>query len=280
MPSVHTDLDTVFKIRLEQEEMRTAADRHFAVMEERINSLTQSKEAAEASAELWKAEALRPRNKRGSIAIETLLPQTRSRLKGTPRQATDVPGPSSVRTEGRINPNLKGIVDCHNMEVNLLKEMRLKDVNGRIEAEKEVEKLKVEMARLAMSQRQKGTNLKTRMDEVADTFTYKPPCPPSSKKKAAPVGIEANDRDGLLQMEKKNLRRKNKEEIQEICREEGVPYTTLEPTKEAIATRRVEKAFGVEDQNKGKEKATSVVEVSAGDSEAVERDDDTDVAVS
>ncbi|GBG92636.1 hypothetical protein CBR_g56580 [Chara braunii] len=136
-------------------------------MEERINNLALSKEGAEANAELWKAEALRPGNKRGSIAIETPIPQARSRLKGTPHQITGVPGPSTVRTESRINPDLKEIVDRHNMEVNLLKEMCLKDVNGRIEAEKKVEKLKAEMLRLAMGQRQKGTNLKSRMDEAA-----------------------------------------------------------------------------------------------------------------
>ncbi|GBG87707.1 hypothetical protein CBR_g45861 [Chara braunii] len=276
---INVDTDTMSNLRSEQEEMRAAADRRFAVMEERISSLTKSKEAAEASAELWKAEALWSGNKRGSIVLETPTSHARSRLKGTPRQEASIPGPSSVRTSRRTNPALKGIVDRHNMEVNLLKEMRLKDANGRIEAEKEVEKLKAEMVRLEMGQRQKGTNLKKRLDEVAGASTCKPPCP-SSKKKGTAVATEVNDRDALLQMEKKNLCRKNKEEVQQICREEGIPYTTLEPTKELIAARRVEKAFGVDDRHKGKEKSSSVIEVTGGDSDAVERDDDADVAVS
>ncbi|GBG90355.1 hypothetical protein CBR_g50603 [Chara braunii] len=180
-------VDIVDVLRREQDEIRAAVDRRFAMMEERINHLIKGKEAAEADVELWKAEALRSSNKRGSIAIETPTSNARAHLRSTPSREGAVVGPVSARTEKGINPSLKGIVDQHNMKVNLLKEMRMKDVNGRMEAEKEVEKLKAEMARLEISRRQKGTNLKTRLDKAAGASTYKPPCPPcsSSKKKAA-----------------------------------------------------------------------------------------------
>ncbi|GBG76014.1 hypothetical protein CBR_g21254 [Chara braunii] len=58
-----SDIDEVARLKREQEEMRTAADRRFVLLEEKILALEKGKEEAEANAELWKAEALRPGNK-------------------------------------------------------------------------------------------------------------------------------------------------------------------------------------------------------------------------
>ncbi|GBG61578.1 hypothetical protein CBR_g22375 [Chara braunii] len=114
--------DVVERLKREQEELRAAADRWFALLEERLSALTKAKEEAEANAEVWKAEALRPGNKRGSIAVgQTHVSHARVRQRSTS---------SGLPTEPRVNPQIKGIVERHNMEVVLLKEMRLKDVNG------------------------------------------------------------------------------------------------------------------------------------------------------
>ncbi|GBG80191.1 hypothetical protein CBR_g30557 [Chara braunii] len=173
------DVDVVDKLKREQEEARVVADRRFAMMEEKIVALIKGKEEAEANVELWKAEAHRPGSKRGNIVVCT--PATEARVR--PRNASVVRTASTsagmARTEGRADPVIKGIVERHQMEINVLKELRLKDVGGRIEAEKEVERLKEAMVRLEMEKRQKGTNLNSRLDEAAGPSTYKPPCPPT-----------------------------------------------------------------------------------------------------
>ncbi|GBG82928.1 hypothetical protein CBR_g36455 [Chara braunii] len=159
------DDDVVLWLKREQGELRAATDRRFA--------LTKVKEDAETNAELWKAEALRPGNKRGSIAVaSTPISHARVRQRNTP---------SGRPTEPRINQQLKEIVERHNMEVNLLKEMRLKDVNDRIDVEKEVERLKDAMAKLVM-ERERETNLKSRLDEVAGPSACKAVCPSVKKK--------------------------------------------------------------------------------------------------
>ncbi|GBG58757.1 hypothetical protein CBR_g157 [Chara braunii] len=166
------------------------------------------------------------------------------------------------------------------MEVNTLRELRLKDAGGRIEAEKEVERLKEAMARLDMEKRKNCTNLKSRLDEAAGPSAHKPPCSSSKKKGNSTPGIEMNDREAFVQQERKNLRKKNKEEIQRICREEDVAYTTLEPTKEEIIYRRVQWMFGIDGPDKEKGKEDSVVEVMAGATEEHEMEDGDDSAAS
>ncbi|GBG84715.1 hypothetical protein CBR_g39091 [Chara braunii] len=209
-------MDLVEKLRQEQEEMRIAVDRRFAMMEERIQELTKGKEVAEGNAEMWKAEAVRPGNKRENVVLETPVPQSRVLMRSSPANTGSVTRVENARTESRVNPLLKGVVERHKMEVNVLKEMRLTNANGRIEAEKEVERLKEAMAKLEMEKEQRGTNLRNRLEEVAGPSTYKPPCSSSKKKRIEISGAGINELEAFAQQERKNLRKKNKEEIQKI----------------------------------------------------------------
>ncbi|GBG78177.1 hypothetical protein CBR_g26210 [Chara braunii] len=67
------------RYKRELEEERARADRRFVVMEEEIARLKKANEEALSSAEAWKLEALRPGNKRGSVAV-TPIPEV-DRLK-------------------------------------------------------------------------------------------------------------------------------------------------------------------------------------------------------
>ncbi|GBG75298.1 hypothetical protein CBR_g19930 [Chara braunii] len=118
--------ELVERLRREQEELRTATDRRFALLEEKLAALGKAKDEAKANAKLWKAEAFRPGNKRGSIAIGA--------TPGSHARARRCVTPAVVPTDPRVNPQLQGIIERHAMEVNVLKELRLRDANDKIEA--------------------------------------------------------------------------------------------------------------------------------------------------
>ncbi|GBG66767.1 hypothetical protein CBR_g68753 [Chara braunii] len=260
------DFERVERLKREQEELRAVADRRFAMLEEKISGLVKEKSDAEASAELWKAEALRPGNKRGSIAVETPGTEARVRQRGTPCKPP---------TDPRVNPVLKGMVDRHNLEVNTLKELRLKDAHDRIEEKKEVERLKEAMAKLEMA-REKGTNLKSKLDEAAGPSTRKTSCTSAKKKMCAMSPAEQIDeREAFALMQRKRLKKLNKDQISAICDKEGIVYTKLEQTKEEIVCQRVARAF---EDDKGKEVSLAVV--TEEESEDLGTNDGQDTAVS
>ncbi|GBG90702.1 hypothetical protein CBR_g51211 [Chara braunii] len=188
-PSV--DFEFVERLKREQEELRAVADKRFTMLEEKISGLVKEKSEAEASVELWKAEALRPGNKRGSIAVETPGTEARVRQRGTPCRPP---------TDPRLNPVLKGMVDRHNLELNALKELRLKDAHDRIEAEKEVERLKEAIARLEMV-REKGTNLKSKLDEAAGPSARKAGGTSAKKMCAVSPAEQVAEREAFARMQ-------------------------------------------------------------------------------
>ncbi|GBG67487.1 hypothetical protein CBR_g622 [Chara braunii] len=268
-----SEAEEVARLHNEQVELKKAMDKRLAAMEEVIHASQRQCEEAETNAETWKAEALRPGNKRGGVVIGP-TPMTQTRLR--PRLTL-----AATRcTVGRVDEHLKGIVERHQKEVELLKEMCLKEVNARKESELEIERLKEEMKRLEMENRAKTrSNLKTRLDEVAG--------PSARKTKKSDVAglaqstekdVDLNSKDAFLRAARKQLRGKKKEEVISICEKEGVTYTTLDPTKEAIAQKRTSRAFDDRgaDLGKGKEVSTHVVSDDEKDSE----DDGRDSAVS
>ncbi|GBG88573.1 hypothetical protein CBR_g48042 [Chara braunii] len=240
------DLEELVRLRLEQADTKAAIDQRFESLEEVIRALRKQCELAEANADVWSNEALRSVNKRGSVAIgPTPGTEARVRLKVTP-----------IASACAVNQQIKGIVERHQQEVDLLKEMRLKEVNARKESEEEVDRLKEAMARLGTGRKTKGTNLKTRMDIVAGVSTRKD----HGVTMASPMAI-VNARDSHLQEETKKLRLLKKEDVLAICEKEGIDYTTLEPTKEEIAQRRTARVF---DKDKGKKVKDSTVDLTEG----------------
>ncbi|GBG84442.1 hypothetical protein CBR_g38727 [Chara braunii] len=227
--------EEVSRLRREYADMRAVTDWRLASLEEVIHALQKQCEAAENNVEAWRLEALRPGNKRGSVAIGQ-CPITEARVR--PRVTLyEIP-----RAVSRVNGQLKAIVERHQQEVDLLKEMRLKEVNARKESEEEVERLKEAMARLGTSRKTKGTNLRTRLDEVAGPSSRK-----DKGKAPASPDTQAVDRDVLLKNARRQLRNLKKDDVVAFCEKEGITYTKLDLTKEAIAQRRAGRAFGDDD---------------------------------
>ncbi|GBG64431.1 hypothetical protein CBR_g44316 [Chara braunii] len=207
-------------------------------------------EVAEANAEVWRNEALRSGNKRGSVAIcQTPGSAARVRSRVTPGVS-----PCPV---ARVDQQLKAMVERHQQEVDLLKEMRLREVNARKESEEEIERLKEAMAKLETGGRTRGTNLRAKLDDVAGPSTCK------DKGRSVMAG-SASRRDVFIREARKQLRNLRKEEIVSICEKEGIEYMKLDPTKKAIAQGRADRAFEVEvekESGKGKGKVDAVVDV-------------------
>ncbi|GBG71510.1 hypothetical protein CBR_g8927 [Chara braunii] len=250
------EADELIQIRREQVEAKAAMDKRLATMEEVIFAMQKHWESVEANAEVWRNEALRPGNKRGSVAIGcTPINDARVRPKVTPVVAPSV--------AGKVNMQLKGLVERHKWEVDMLKEMRLREVNARKESEEEVERLKVEMARLETGKRPKGTNLKAKLDEAVGVSSKK-----DKGKCLVSPAKQACQREVFVREARKQLRNLKKEDIVGICKKEGVEYTTLNPTKEAIAQLRADRARL--DACKDDVNGVSVVEVTedGGDSSA------------
>ncbi|GBG86730.1 hypothetical protein CBR_g41795 [Chara braunii] len=186
MPKHVKESEELVRLRCEQSEVKAATEKRLATLEEVIFALQKQCETAEANAEAWRNEALRPGNKRDSIAIgQTPVSDARVRMRAT---TLEKPG-----GDVRMNTQLKGLVERHQREVELLKEMRLREVNARKESEEEVEWLKEQMARMEDGGRVRGTNLKTKMDEVAGTSVGKD----KGKKSVTPT-TKANQRDVFL----------------------------------------------------------------------------------
>ncbi|GBG71991.1 hypothetical protein CBR_g10930 [Chara braunii] len=251
------------RIRREQADLKVDSDKRLSALEEVVMALQRQCEEVEATAERWKAEALRPGNKCGSIAVGA-TPISQARLR--------------TRLGGAESP--KGHIETPRRHVETL---RINEMNARRESELEVEKLKESLARLDMEKRIStgGTNLKARMDEVAankdktyggigsDVGTSAR----RTKEKESNVATNSDDRDTFVRANRKDLRGRNKDFVMKICEKESVEYTTLDPTKEAIVQARATKAFDDEGR-KGKKAVTVTVSDDGGGQATTEECDD------
>ncbi|GBG71970.1 hypothetical protein CBR_g10908 [Chara braunii] len=127
-----------YKRELKGERLRS--ERRFALMEEEIARLKKVNEEATNAADVWKAEALRPDNKRGSVMI------TSTPIRGARTRARVTPAPPGSVEELK----LKERVEHQEHEIELLKEWRLRELNSRRLAEQEVERLREKMAKIDM----------------------------------------------------------------------------------------------------------------------------------
>ncbi|GBG64595.1 hypothetical protein CBR_g45652 [Chara braunii] len=239
------------KYEREIEEERARSDRGLTAMEGEIARLRSANEEAVVAADVWKSEALRPGNKRGSIVVT----------------ATPVPGVRTrARTDSLLSPSvedlkLKEKVEHQEHEIELLREWRLRELKGRREAEQELKLLTEKMAMLEVERRTPtASNLKAQMDKVASTAE-------KGKKQLSPeaMAIEANDRETFLQETRKMLKPLKKEKIVALCAKEGVSYSTLDKTKEELALKRAEKAFGPVKDRAVKKGGVVIHEVTDGD---------------
>ncbi|GBG84143.1 hypothetical protein CBR_g38117 [Chara braunii] len=169
-----SDKETVDLLKKEVAELKSASEKRFGALEEEIAKERRLQDEAVADAEAWKNEALRPGKKQGNLAVEA-TPVTQARVR-----ARTVQGATPDATRLRVDEHYKSVVKRHGMEVDVLQEMRMKEVKARREAEEdlkkiraqkacddlEIERLHERMKKLEMEKRQHGgaTNLKSRRD--------------------------------------------------------------------------------------------------------------------
>ncbi|GBG66788.1 hypothetical protein CBR_g68774 [Chara braunii] len=259
----------VARLRSEHAEDRAARGKRWATLEEVICALQKQCEAPEANVEVWRNEALRPGNKRGSIAIRQ-TPGSAARVR--PRVT---PGASPCPV-GRVDQQVKAMVERHQREVDLLNEMGLREVNARKESEDEIERLKEAMAKLETSGRARGTNLRNKLDDAAG---------PSACKDTGETVLAGlvNRREIFVREERKQLRNLRKEEVISICKKEGIECTKLDPTKEAIIQGRADRAFESKngtDVGKGIGKVDYVVDIPDDGEDNLHKGDGHDSATS
>ncbi|GBG72303.1 hypothetical protein CBR_g11232 [Chara braunii] len=196
------------------------ADRRVTLLEEEVKVLKLLHKRVQDEAESWKQEALRPGNKRGCIAISE-SPSLMTR-KGQESQ--------------RWTPLLLRHYGATRREADLLRK-------GKETMEQEIERLKEEVTRLNLERQCAGTasNLKAKMDEAATNSARKKGKEPASVGKTYK---EANDKQDFVADARKNLKGLKKDVVKVICAKEGIEYTMLERTKEAIVTQRAATTFG------------------------------------
>ncbi|GBG58684.1 hypothetical protein CBR_g85 [Chara braunii] len=215
-----------------------------------MEALRKRNEETEEVAELWRNEALRLGNKRGSINVFTPATEgrtaTRTRISGSSEEARRLRVQLSDLQERR---------KCDQTEVDMLKERRTLAEARRMEAENELVRLQEQLARLTTEQagcsspKERGTNLKERMEEAAKTGFRSGK---KSKVKATPGrmarpddGIaKANDRFGFLQDERKRFRALKKAGLEPLCQEAGIKYKTMDISVEEVAQINAAKMFG------------------------------------
>ncbi|GBG59657.1 hypothetical protein CBR_g49921 [Chara braunii] len=218
-----SEAEELARLRREQAETKASTDKRLATLGEVIFTLKKLCEVAESNAEVWRNEALRPGNKRSSVTIG-YTPTSEARVRP---KVTLAASPSATK---RVNLQLKGLVEKHQREVDLLKEMCLPEVDAQKESEDEVERLKEAMVGLGTRKRSKGTPLKANLDDVAGPSSGKD----KDKRPASPTG-QASQRDVFVREARKQLQNLRKKDVISICEKEGIEYTKLDPTKEVIA---------------------------------------------
>ncbi|GBG88755.1 hypothetical protein CBR_g48283 [Chara braunii] len=141
-------------------------EQRMATLEEQVTILRRMKDDAVNEAEAWKLEAQRPGNKRGGVTIG-VTPGTRARVRSRCTPTQTIAPPKKMMLE-----EYRDFVQLHEDEVNLLKDMRSKEVQRRKEAEEEAERVKEQLARLEIERADKhkttATCLRARLEAAID----------------------------------------------------------------------------------------------------------------
>ncbi|GBG62861.1 hypothetical protein CBR_g34232 [Chara braunii] len=215
-----------------------------------MEALRKRNEETEEVAQLWRNEALRPGNKRGSINISTPASEGRAAIRL--RTATT---PEETR---RLRAELCDLQErrrCDQTEVDMLKERSSAAEVGRLKAEAEIARLREQMSQLATdgagcsTPGGQGTNLKEKMEEAAKTGYRtgrrgRVKMTPGRLPRSDGSASRANDRYVFLQEERKRLRALKKSGLEPLCREMGVAYKNMDITVEELAQLNAERMFG------------------------------------
>ncbi|GBG70237.1 hypothetical protein CBR_g6366 [Chara braunii] len=260
------------QVQVEREEawksIHESYEKRMTILEEQIVTLRRLKAGAVSEAEAWKLEAQRPENKRGGINIGvTPMTQVRVRSRITPIQ-------TSAPRKKMLVEDYQAFAQQNEEEVNLLWDMRSKEVERRKEAEQEAEQLKEKLDRLEIEKVDKtkstATCLRVRLEAVIDDTTG----PSSRGKKKATTTDDAtkidklkNDKEAFVKSNRLDLRSMKKDAVQAICEKDGVQYTTLDKTKEEIVKKRVARAFSTSTNETTRQNGVVIEEISDDNTE-------------
>ncbi|GBG90878.1 hypothetical protein CBR_g51384 [Chara braunii] len=254
--------DDIFALRQEIDQLRgttlvkTNFEQEIAGLKKEIGLLGEVGTQAREEAELWKGEALRPRNKRGCYAVGT----RDCAVRGSPKPRWM----DNLRDNDKWKQEYFRMKEKHRVasfEAEVLKEKRAN-------AKAEVIKLQDEMGKLsvisASDQTECGdTNLKSRLEAVANRSVRKGGKATSMREgcSQADGAAEVNERFAFIEEQKKCLRQYKKSTLEIQCKETGLKMGMVKPMIAELAEYHADKAFG---KHADIGKTTVPVEVSNG----------------
>ncbi|GBG92223.1 hypothetical protein CBR_g54766 [Chara braunii] len=229
----HNNDDILARLMTDQERMKIqldealAARRRMETLEKEMTTIRLARDEARAEAEAWRQEAIRPGSKRGCIALSTPTSQATTLPRQTPAKAP------TVRVE------YKDLKHMHQLKVDTLQEMRLRELNTRREAEQELELANERIAQLEAEKASKTplSKFRVRLDETGVKSSAK-----GKKKIAEEPTTKLNDREAFIKETRKSLP-VTKDKLTTICIQEGIKYTTIRQTINEIVAKRVLEAF-------------------------------------
>ncbi|GBG92222.1 hypothetical protein CBR_g54765 [Chara braunii] len=148
----HSDEDAILALQGEIGELTQSAylktnfETEIAGLRKEIGVLREQNERITAESNLWKEEAARPGNKRGSVVVGT--PDGVNHGSPKPRWTGSVRGGESVDRWKAEYRNLRSLHRLANIEVEALKEKRGEAERKRIDVEKQVKALEEQMSKL------------------------------------------------------------------------------------------------------------------------------------
>ncbi|GBG69216.1 hypothetical protein CBR_g3915 [Chara braunii] len=248
--------DALFALKQEINEMKLSSyakvnlEKEVVGLKKEVSLLRGRNEQATTEANQWRDEALRPVNKRGSVAVNT--PEGPVRGTPKPRWTDNVPEVDKWREEYR---NLRNLHQLANIEAEDLKKKRVEAEVKRMEAEQQVKKLEEKMSKLTASGEKtrmgEGTNLKERLEEVALRSARKGVKATPNRfggkafvAEASNTATEVNDREEFIEEEKKKLRMLRKAGLEPLCKEAGIKVGRVEETICELVQYRAKLRFG------------------------------------
>ncbi|GBG90612.1 hypothetical protein CBR_g50956 [Chara braunii] len=263
--------DEIFVLKQELGELKQSAfmktnfEQEIAGLRKEVDALRRQNEKVVEETKLWKDEAMRPGNKRGSVAMGTPgLPN-----RGSPKpQWTDC-----MRKDDKWKEEYKKLQSLHklaNVEAELLKEKRAAAEVKRMEAENQIRDLEDKMSRLNAAEVGKGTgsggtNLKERLETVTLGSVQR------GRKETPGRGStdegldrlkDVNNRFQFIEDQKKQLCNLKKLGLEPMCKEAGIRVGKVEQMVCELAEYRVEQAFGTAREDapgsKGKKQVVDV----------------------
>ncbi|GBG72218.1 hypothetical protein CBR_g11150 [Chara braunii] len=254
--SKQLDNDEIFALKQEIGELKQSAymktnfEQEIAGSRKKIDVLRKQNEKAMDETRLWKDEALRPGNKRGSVVVNT---------PGLPNRGTPKPRwTDNMKDNERWKEEYKKLQSLHriaNVEAELLKEKRVQAESKRMEAEKQVKELEEKMSRLNLAgdgerAKEGGTNLKEKLEastigSARRGHKVTPGRSVTVGDKATTLADDVNNRFLFVEEQKKNLRNLKKSGLEPMCKEAGIRTGKVEQMVCELAEFRAEQAFGL-----------------------------------